>query len=176
MFKKILVVLVALSFIFSLAACCNGEKQPDPSQPASQSESAEPEQSVPAPDTEQGVPAPDGWPKDIPTPVKGEIVAGGWIESFFYTTDIIYEQEDIDAYCKRLESFGFAKQEEHEYGEDWPDAIAVYSNGHWDVIVAGKNEVFNYSYVNFYPLFNAIGDGYNGQPEGWPDAGEFTNF
>jgi len=56
--------------------------------------------------------------------------------------------------------------------EDWPDAT-VYSNGRWDVIVAEENDVFEYSYVNFYPLFDVVKEGYDGQPEGWPDAGDF---
>ncbi|MGI6578632.1 MAG: hypothetical protein ACOX3H_00070 [Saccharofermentanales bacterium] len=163
------------------------EPSPSVSQPADESEkpdeSAKAEQSEPesepgkteqppAPDPEPGVPAPDVWPKDIPTPVNGEILGGGWIQRIFYTADIVYKQADIDAYGERLESFGFARQEEHEYGEDWPDAT-VYSNGHWDVIVAEENEVFDYSYVNFYPLFDVVTDGYEGQPEGWPDTGDF---
>jgi len=163
------------------------EQSPTVSQSANESkeseESTKPEQSetepkpsetekLPVPDPEPGVPAPDVWPKDIPTPVNGEILGGGWIQRIFYTADIVYKQTDIDAYGKRLESFGFAKQEEHEYGKDWPDAT-VYSNGRWDVIVAEENETFDYSYVNFYPLFDVVTDGYDGQPEGWPDAGDF---
>ena len=31
----------------------------------------------------------------------------------------------------------------------------------------------SYSYVNFYPLFDVVKEGYDGQPEGWPDAGDF---
>ena len=138
-------------------------KEPEPSET----------EKPPTPDPEPGVPAPDVWPKDIPTPVNGEILGCGWaFEKSFCTTDIIYKQADIDAYGKRLESFGFAKQTEHEYGKDWPDAI-VYSNGRWDVIVAEENDTFDYSYVNFYPLFDVVKDGYDGQPEGWPDAGDF---
>lgn len=158
-------------------------EQPEPSvtQPK---ESAEPEQSEtepepseteapPTPDPEPGVAAPDIWPKDIPTPVNGEIKGCGWApDKSFCTTDIVYKQADIDAYGKRLESFGFEKQEEHKYGEEWPDAT-VYSNGRWDVIVAQENETFDYSYVNFYPLFDVVTEGYDGQPEGWPDAGDF---
>lgn len=149
------------------------ESDPSVSQPANESEkpdeSEKPNESVkqaqsdpepepseteqpPTPDPEPGVPAPDVWPKDIPTPVNGEIMGCGWaFEKSFCTTDIVYKQVDIDAYGKRLESFGFVKQDEHNYGEDWPDTT-VYSNGLWDVIVAEENETFDYSYVNFYPL------------------------
>ncbi|HHU53603.1 MAG TPA: hypothetical protein GXZ43_05960 [Clostridiaceae bacterium] len=159
----------------SVSQSANESAKPDESAKAEQSE-PEPEPSEteqpPAPDPEPGVPAPDVWPKDVPTPVNGEILGGGWIQRIFYTADIVYKQADIDAYGKRLESFGFAKQEEHEYGEDWPDAT-VYSNGQWDVIVAEENEVFDYSYVNVYPLFDVVTDGYDGQPEGWPDTGDF---
>ncbi len=181
MFKKILIFLAVLALVFSLAACGKDTQQPEPSPPASQSvdeseqpdESAEPEQNEPTPDPEPGVPAPNGWPKDIPTPVNGEILGGGWApDRSFYTTDIVYKQADIDAYGKRLESVGFEKQAEHEYGKDWPGAT-VYTNGRWDVIVAEENETFDYSYVNFYPLFDAAADGYDGQPEGWPETGGF---
>jgi hypothetical protein len=192
MFKKILTFLVVLALVFSLVACSD-PKQPETSPSVSQSvnngekkpdKSTEPKQSEPAPepsetqkpltpDPEPGIPAPDGWPKDIPTPTDGEIIGGGWApDKSFYTTDIIYKQADIDAYGERLESYGFGKQAQHKYGEDWPDAT-VYSNGRWDVIVAEENETFDYSYVNFYPLFDVVADGYDGQPEGWPDTGGF---
>jgi len=202
MFKKILTLLAVLVLVLSLAACGKDPKQAEPLPSVTQSESAEPAQpeqtpSVsqpdetaepepsepapdpieteipPTPDPEPGIPAPDVWPKDIPTPVNGEILFGGWApDRSFYTADIAYKQEDIDAYGKRLESFGFARQEEHKYSEDWPDAT-VYSNGRWDVLVAEENKTFDYSYVNFFPLFDAVADGYDGQPEGWPDTGGF---
>lgn len=183
MLKKILTFLTVLVLVLSLVACDKDPKQPAPSQSAI--ESAKPEQSEPdpvdsekppAPDPEPGMPAPAGWPKDIPTPVNGEIVAGGWApDRSFYTTDIVYKQTDIDAYGERLESFGFMKQAEHKYGDAWPDAT-VYSDGHWDVLVAKENDTFDYSYVNFYPLFDAAKDGYAGQPEGWPETGDFVGF
>lgn len=201
MLKKILTLLAILALLLSLIACGKKDsEQPEPSLSASQSvneseqpddtvapdESTEPEQSESdpepepsetekpiTPDPEPGVPAPDIWPKDIPTPVNGEIKGCGWApDKSFCTTDIAYKQADIDAYGKRLESFGFVKQEEHKYGTDWPDAT-VYSNGRWDVIVAEENDVFDYSYVNFYPLFDVVTEGYDGQPEGWPDGGDF---
>jgi hypothetical protein len=31
----------------------------------------------------------------------------------------------------------------------------------------------DYSYVNFFPLFDVVEDGYDGQPEGWPETGDF---
>ena len=185
-FKKVLTILAVLALVLSLVACGKDPKQPDPAPSVSQSDngSEEPEQSEPAPkpsesekpptpDPEPGVPAPDVWPKDIPTPVNGEILGCGWApDRSFYTTDIVYKQADIDAYGKRLESFGFELQKDHKYGEDWPDAT-VYSDGRWDVIVAEENETFEYSYVNFYPLFDVVTDGYDGQPEGWPETGDF---
>ncbi|MDI9470830.1 MAG: hypothetical protein QM296_11605 [Bacillota bacterium] len=125
------------------------------------------------PDPEPGVPVPENWPLEVPSPVTGEVLACGWApDRSFCTTDIVYKQADIDAYGKRLESYGFERQEKHEYGEDWPDAL-VYSNGRWDVIVAEENETFEYTYVNFYPLFDVVKEGYEGQPEGWPEAGDF---
>lgn len=201
MLKKILTLLAILALLLSLIACGKKDsEQPEPSLSASQSvneseqpddtvapdESTEPEQSESepepepsetekpiTPDPEPGVPAPDIWPKDIPTPVNGEIKGCGWApDKSFCTTDIVYKQADIDAYGKRLESFGFAKQAEHKYGKEWPDAT-VYSDGRWDVIVAEESKVFEYTYVNFYPLFDVVAEGYEGQPEGWPDAGNF---
>lgn len=197
MFKKILILLAVIALVLSLAACSKKDtKQTESSPPVTQpDENAEPEQTEPSPlvtepdesaepepsdteapltpDPEPGVAAPDNWPLDVPTPVNGEIMACGWAhDKSFCTTDIAYKQADIDAYGKRLESFGFVKQEEHKYGTDWPDAT-VYSNGRWDVIVAEENDVFDYSYVNFYPLFDVVTEGYDGQPEGWPDGGDF---
>ena len=182
MFKKILTILTILALVLTLVVACDkdpeqpkplpsvdGSKEPDQSEPKPEpSESEKPQ----VPDPEPGVPAPEGWPKDIPTPVSGEILGGGWIQRIFYTTDIVYKQADIDAYGDRLESYGFKKQKDHKYGKDWPDA-QVYSNGQWDVIVAEENDVFDYSYVNFYPLFDVVEDGYDGQPEGWPETGDF---
>ena len=156
----------------SVSESVEESKKPEESAKPEESESEPSETEPPVPDPEPGIPAPEGWAKDVPTPVNGEILGGGWIQRIFYTADIVYKQADIDAYGKRLESFGFAKQEEHEYGEDWPDAT-VYSNGQWDVLVAEENDVFDYSYVNFYPLFDVVTEGYDGQPEGWPDAGDF---
>ena len=165
MLKKILTILLALALAFSFASCGKGQEGADSSS-ASQST----DEKI---TSEPGQPAPDGWPKDIPTPVNGEILGGGWSpERSFYTTDIIYKQTDIDAYGERLEAFGFEKQTNHEYGEAWSDAT-VYSNGQWDVLVAEENDTFEYSYVNFIPLFDAVADGYDGQPEGWPETGGF---
>lgn len=200
MSKRILILLVVMALVLSLAACSKKDtKQTEPEPPVTQpdenadpeqtepeplvtepDESTEPEQTEPSdteapltPDPEPGVAAPDNWPLDVPTPVNGEIMGCGWApDKSFCTTDIAYKQADIDAYGKRLESFGFVKQEEHKYGTDWPDAT-VYSNGRWDVIVAEENDVFDYSYVNFYPLFDVVTEGYDGQPEGWPDGGDF---
>lgn len=125
------------------------------------------------PDPEPGVSVPENWPLEVPSPVTGEVLVCGWApDRSFCTTDIVYKQADIDAYGKRLESYGFERQEKHEYGEDWPDAL-VYSNGRWDVIVAEENETFGYTYVNFYPLFDVVKEGYEGQPEGWPEEGDF---
>ena len=148
----------------------DGSKEPDQSEPKPEPSESEKQ---PKPDPEPGIPAPVGWPKDIPTPASGEIMVGGWApDRSFYTTDIVYKQADIDAYGERLESYGFKKQNNHKYGQDWPDAT-VYSDGRWDVIVAEENDVFDYSYVNFYPLFDVVKDGYDGQPEGWPETGDF---
>lgn len=188
MFKKILTFLAILGLVLSLVACDKDPKKPEPPQSVKESEqpveSAKPEKSDPSPEPSEtekplepdlgpGVPAPENWPKEVPTPVTGEILGCGWApDKSFCTTDIVYKQEDIDAYGERLDSFGFKKQTDHKYGKDWPDAT-VYSNGRWDVIVAEENDVFEYSYVNFYPLFDVVNEGYDGQPEGWPDAGDF---
>ncbi len=183
MFKRILILLVALALVISLVACDKKDsKQSEPPPSVNGSENTEqseptPEPSdseqPPTPDPEPGVPAPERWPKEVPTPVNGEILGTGWApDKSFCTTDIRYKQADIDAYGARLESFGFKKQTEHTYGEMWPDGT-VYSNGRWDVIVAKENETFDYSYVNFYPLFDVVKDGYDGQPEGWPETGNF---
>ncbi|MGI6315217.1 MAG: hypothetical protein ACOX17_00850 [Christensenellales bacterium] len=201
MLKKILISLIALALLFSLAACgkdgepeailselqgVEGEAENAlPEEEAQPEEEAELEESepepepepteepLPTPDPEPGIPAPAGWPEDIPTPATGEILGGGWApDRSFYTTDIVYKQADIDAYGRRLESYGFLRQEEHDYGNMWPDAT-VYSNGQWDVLVAEENDTFEYSYVNFYPLFDAATEGYAGQPEGWPEEGGF---
>ncbi len=193
--EKILISLIALALVFSLAACGkDGETEPVLSEPqgvegeaenalpeeeAQPEEEAEPEpepteEPLPTPDPEPGIPAPAGWPEDIPTPTTGDILGGVWgmdrSDSIFYTTDIA---SDIDAYCRRLESYGFLRQEEHDYGEMWPD-VKVYSNGRWDVMLPEESDTFNYSYVtyfNFYPLFDAVTEGYAGQPEDWPEEG-----
>ena len=191
MFKKITAFLVVLVLALSLVACADSPKQnePPPSDSRTVDESKKPKQDEPeptpsdtkpapsetekqlTPDPEPGIPAPEGWPEEIPTPVTGEIMGVGWApDKSFCTTDIVYKQTDIDAYRKRLESYGFAKQTEHKYAKDWPDA-EVYSNGRWDVIVADANDVFDYTYANFYPLFDVVADGYDGQPKGWPEEG-----
>lgn len=184
--KRIILILLSITLCLTVLTSC-GKKDTALEEDVSQSKPAEDKASEDksddtqkeeaekplTPDPEPGIPAPDGWPKEIPTPVNGEIGPNGWApDRSFYTTDIKYKQADIDAYGKRLESYGFKLQTEHDYKDDWPDAT-VYSDGRWDITVAEENDTFDYSYVNFFPLFDVVEDGYDGQPEGWPDAGFF---
>jgi hypothetical protein len=196
--KRILIVLLALVLIFTAIACNKKEQNQnqnketkvtqtiprqndDPVEPLNEpTESAEePIESFDLDDTEldykfePGIEVPVNWPLEVPSPMTGEVLGCGWSnDKSFCTTDIVYKQEDIDSYGKRLEKAGFKCQEEHKYGEMWPDA-KVYSNGKWDVLVAQENDTFDYSYVNFYPLFDVVNEGYEGQPEGWPESGNF---
>ena len=100
MFKKILTFLAILALVLTLIACDKDPEQPKPlpsvdgsAEPGKTEPKPEPSESEKpqVPDPEPGVPAPEGWPKDIPTPVSGEILGGGWIQRIFYTTDIVYK-------------------------------------------------------------------------------------
>lgn len=36
-----------------------------------------------------------------------------------------------------------------------------------------ENDTFDYSYANFYPLFDVVNKGYEWQPEGWLESRNF---
>ncbi len=99
-----------------------------------------------------GIEAPEGWPKDVPTPLTGEVLFAEWMpDGSFYTVDIRYSQAEIDAYGERLQDAGFIKVETDKYEGIYGDSTA-YVNDKWEVVLADEVTVRDYTFIGIHPV------------------------
>ena len=99
-----------------------------------------------------GIQGPEGWPEDVPTPLTGEFLWGDWAPDWsFYTVDIRYAQDEVDAYAERLQDAGFSKIDTDKYEDIYGDA-GVYANDKWEIVLGDEGVNGDYTYMSFYPV------------------------
>ncbi|MGI6072243.1 MAG: hypothetical protein ACOX75_04440 [Lachnospiraceae bacterium] len=148
--KKTIIGLLLLVFCVTILASCAKKEKPVPyDETKTESQETEPAETTKK-DLEPGIEGPEGWPEDVPTPVTGEFLGGGGEPDVAYTADIIYTQEDIDAYAERLQDAGFKKIDTDKYGE--ADFGKVYANDKWEIILGDEGVSGSCTFINLYAI------------------------
>ncbi|MGI6072242.1 MAG: hypothetical protein ACOX75_04435 [Lachnospiraceae bacterium] len=149
--KKTIVGLLLLVFCVTILASCAKKEKPVPyDETKTESQETEPAETLKK-DLEPGIEGPEGWPEDVPTPVTGEFMGGAWSPDMnVYTVDIIYTQEDIDAYAERLQDAGFKKTDTDKYGG--ADFCKAYANDKWEILLADEGVNGDYTFIDLYPI------------------------